>query len=100
ISKPGLRVYANSTGLPKNLGGLGVEIISPPQILLTALPANSNKVSEDVVAYAWHGAEQPHVLARLRSPTRPASTSTSTVRPAASRARRSNSPRTSPSPSR
>ena len=28
ISKPGLRVYAKSTGLPKVLGGLGVAIIS------------------------------------------------------------------------
>ncbi len=28
ISKPGLRVYAKSTGLPKVLGGLGIAIIS------------------------------------------------------------------------
>ncbi len=32
ISKPGLRVYAKSTNLPKVLGGLGVAILSggPP----------------------------------------------------------------------
>ena len=35
ISKPGLRVYAKSTGLPKVLGGLGVAIISTSQGLLT-----------------------------------------------------------------
>jgi len=31
ISKPGLRVYAKSTGLAKGLGGLGVAIISTSQ---------------------------------------------------------------------
>ena len=30
VSKPGLRVYAKSTNLPKVLGGLGVAIISTP----------------------------------------------------------------------
>ena len=35
ISKPGLRVYAKSTGLPKVLGGLGIAIISTSQGLLT-----------------------------------------------------------------
>ena len=34
ISKPGLRVYAKSTGLPKVLGGLGIAIISTSQGLL------------------------------------------------------------------
>src|SRR5205085_425552 len=29
VSKPGLRVYAKSTGMPRVLGGLGVAIISP-----------------------------------------------------------------------
>ena len=28
ISKPGLRVYAKSTALPKVLGGMGIAIIS------------------------------------------------------------------------
>ena len=36
ISKPGLRVYAKATGLPKVLGGLGVAIISTSQGLLTS----------------------------------------------------------------
>ncbi|MBO0040359.1 30S ribosomal protein S8, partial [Listeria monocytogenes] len=35
ISKPGLRVYAKSTALPKVLGGLGIAIISTSQGLLT-----------------------------------------------------------------
>ena len=35
VSKPGLRVYAKSTNLPKVLGGLGVAIISTSSGLLT-----------------------------------------------------------------
>ena len=33
ISKPGLRVYANTEDIPKVLGGLGTAIISTPQHL-------------------------------------------------------------------
>ena len=40
VSKPGLRVYAKHTGLPKVLGGLGVAIISTSQGLLTDRKAN------------------------------------------------------------
>src|SRR5215470_16969552 len=35
VSKPGLRVYAKSTNLPRVLGGLGVAIISTSSGLLT-----------------------------------------------------------------
>src|SRR5690606_26844815 len=35
VSKPGLRVYAKSTNLPKVLGGLGVAILSTSSGLLT-----------------------------------------------------------------
>ncbi len=35
ISKPGLRVYARSTNLPRVLGGLGVAILSTSSGLLT-----------------------------------------------------------------
>jgi small subunit ribosomal protein S8 len=53
ISKPGLRVYAKSTGLPKVLGGLGVAIISTSQGLLTDRQAHSNSVGGEVLAYVW-----------------------------------------------
>ena len=53
ISKPGLRVYAKSTGLPKVLGGLGVAIISTSQGLLTDRQANSKGVGGEVLAYVW-----------------------------------------------
>ncbi|QIK67547.1 30S ribosomal protein S8 [Nocardioides sp. HDW12B] len=53
ISKPGLRVYAKSTGLPKVLGGLGVAIISTSQGLLTDRKANQKGVGGEVLAYVW-----------------------------------------------
>jgi small subunit ribosomal protein S8 len=53
ISKPGLRVYAKSTGLPKVLGGLGVAIISTSTGLLTDRQANQKGVGGEVLAYVW-----------------------------------------------
>ena len=53
ISKPGLRVSAKATGLPKVLGGLGVAIISTSQGLLTDRQANQKGVGGEVLAYVW-----------------------------------------------
>jgi small subunit ribosomal protein S8 len=53
ISKPGLRVYAKSTALPKVLGGLGVAIISTSTGLLTDRQANQRRVGGEVLAYVW-----------------------------------------------
>jgi small subunit ribosomal protein S8 len=53
ISKPGLRVYAKSSGLPKVLGGLGIAIISTSQGLLTDRQANQKGVGGEVLAYVW-----------------------------------------------
>jgi len=53
ISKPGLRVYAKSTHLPKVLGGLGVAIISTSQGLLTDRQAKQKGVGGEVLAYVW-----------------------------------------------
>ena len=53
ISKPGLRVYAKSTALPKVLGGLGVAIISTSHGLLTDRQAHSKSVGGEVLAYVW-----------------------------------------------
>jgi len=53
ISKPGLRVYAKSTSLPKVLGGLGVAIISSSSGLLTDRQANKKGVGGEVIAYVW-----------------------------------------------
>jgi len=53
VSKPGLRVYAKSTGLPKVLGGLGVAIISTSTGLLTDRQASKQGVGGEVLAYVW-----------------------------------------------
>ena len=53
ISKPGLRVYAKSTGLPKVLGGLGIAIISTSQGLLTDRQAKNKGVGGEVLAFVW-----------------------------------------------
>ena len=53
ISKPGLRVYAKSTNLPKVLGGLGVAILSTSSGLLTDREAEKKGVGGEVVAYVW-----------------------------------------------
>jgi small subunit ribosomal protein S8 len=53
VSKPGLRVYAKSTNLPRVLGGLGVAIISTSSGLLTDKQANKQGVGGEVLAYVW-----------------------------------------------
>ena len=53
ISKPGLRVYARSNGLPKVLGGLGVAIISTSSGLLTDRQASKRGVGGEVLAFVW-----------------------------------------------
>ena len=53
VSKPGLRIYAKSTNLPRVLGGLGVAIISTSQGLLTDRQATEKGVGGDVIAYVW-----------------------------------------------
>jgi small subunit ribosomal protein S8 len=53
VSKPGLRVYAKSTNLPRVLGGLGVAIISTSTGLLTDRQAAKKGVGGEVLAYVW-----------------------------------------------
>lgn len=53
VSKPGLRVYAKSTNLPRVLGGLGVAILSTSSGLLTDRQAAKQGVGGEVVAYVW-----------------------------------------------
>ena len=53
ISKPGLRVYANTEELPKVLGGLGEAIISTNKGVLTDKQARTAKVGGEVLAFIW-----------------------------------------------
>jgi small subunit ribosomal protein S8 len=53
VSKPGLRVYAKSTALPRVLGGLGIAILSTSSGLLTDRQAKLKGVGGEVLAYVW-----------------------------------------------
>jgi small subunit ribosomal protein S8 len=53
VSKPGLRVYAKSTAMPRVLGGLGIAIISTSTGLLTDRQAQAKGVGGEVLAYVW-----------------------------------------------
>jgi len=53
VSKPGLRVYAKATNLPRVLGGLGVAIISTSGGLRTDKQCQKQQVGGEVLAYVW-----------------------------------------------
>ena len=53
VSKPGLRVYAKSTNLPRVLGGLGIAILSTSSGLLTDRQASKKGVGGEVLAYVY-----------------------------------------------
>ena len=53
VSKPGLRVYAKATNLPRVLGGLGVAIISTSGGLRTDRQCQKQQVGGEVLAYVW-----------------------------------------------
>ena len=53
ISRPGLRVYARKSEIPRVLGGLGVAIISTSHGLMTGRAAQRAKLGGEVVAYVW-----------------------------------------------
>ncbi len=53
ISKPGLRVYANTENLPKVLGGLGIAVISTNKGIVTDKVARQHGVGGEVLAYIW-----------------------------------------------
>lgn len=53
ISTPGLRVYRNSTTIPRVLGGLGVAVLSTSHGLMTDREARRRKVGGEVLCYVW-----------------------------------------------
>lgn len=53
ITKPGLRVYARKTEIPRVLGGLGIAVISTSKGLLTDKAARKEGVGGEVIAYIW-----------------------------------------------
>ena len=53
ISKPGLRVYATKTDIPRVLGGLGVVIVSTSHGIMTGQKARQAQLGGEVLAYVW-----------------------------------------------
>lgn len=53
ISKPGLRVYADTDNLPRVLGGLGTAIISTSKGVITDKEARKLGVGGEVIAFIW-----------------------------------------------
>ena len=53
VSKPGLRVYANSKKLPKVLDDLGIAIISTSKGVMTNLKARELGIGGDVLCSIW-----------------------------------------------
>ena len=53
ISKPGLRVYAKKSELPRVLGGLGIAIISTSNGIITDKEARKLQVGGEVICYVW-----------------------------------------------
>jgi len=53
ISKPGLRVYAGKTEIPRVLGGLGIVIVSTSQGIMTGAEARKAQLGGEVLAYVW-----------------------------------------------
>ena len=53
VSKPGLRVYARSSQIPRVFGGLGTAILSTPQGVMSGKRAQNIKVGGEVLAHVW-----------------------------------------------
>jgi small subunit ribosomal protein S8 len=53
ISKPGLRVYAGKTEIPRVLGGLGIVIVSTSKGIMTGQQARSAQLGGEILAYVW-----------------------------------------------
>jgi small subunit ribosomal protein S8 len=53
ISRPGLRVYARKTEIPRVLGGLGLVILSTSQGVMSGRQALKQGLGGEVLCYVW-----------------------------------------------
>ena len=53
ISKPGRRVYADRTSIPKVLGGMGISVISTSQGVITGHEARRRGIGGEVICSVW-----------------------------------------------
>ena len=53
ISKPGRRVYADVTNMPRVLRGLGVAVVSTSSGIMSDKECREKRVGGEVLCYAW-----------------------------------------------
>lgn len=53
ISRPGLRVYARKTEIPRVLGGLGIAVLSTAEGVMSGKQATRQGLGGEVLAYVW-----------------------------------------------
>ncbi|NLD26597.1 MAG: 30S ribosomal protein S8 [Acholeplasmataceae bacterium] len=53
ISKPGLRLYAKASEMPKVLNGLGIAIVSTSNGIMTDKEARQQNIGGEVLAFVW-----------------------------------------------
>ncbi len=53
ISKPGLKVYAKASEMPRVLNGLGIAIVSTSNGIMTDREARKQNVGGEILAYIW-----------------------------------------------
>ena len=53
VSKPGLRKYTNSQGIPRVLNGLGINIVSTSKGLMTGKKAKSENLGGEIICNVY-----------------------------------------------
>ena len=53
ISKPGKRVYMESNGIPRSMGGLGTVVVSTSRGLLSDSDARRRKLGGEIICEVW-----------------------------------------------
>ncbi len=53
ISKPGLRIYAKSSEIPRVLGGLGMVVMSTSKGIIAGDEAKKSGLGGEIICYVW-----------------------------------------------
>jgi small subunit ribosomal protein S8 len=53
VSRPGCRVYVGSKGIPRVLGGLGINILTTPRGVMTGKAAKKAGIGGEVLCQVW-----------------------------------------------
>ncbi len=53
VSKPGRRIYARASDIPRVKSGMGIAILSTPKGILTGEQARRLRVGGEVICYVW-----------------------------------------------